>query len=213
MNLFDGNSFQAFEYHSLEGRMREIQTYIQPAFQDAAEVIRDEIERLEGSVLPIHIAKHIRRTTNPPEQTWVGIGGNNRGYKRFPHFEITIYEDDIFVCLALIDQPDYWPEMIDAISQRQEQIRDLPTDYVISPHHTQNDKYALTEKSLDDILTKAKRIKKGEFMIGRNLEAGDKRLHNEADWQVFLRETVNAVYPLYHLCQQIRADQRVSVKE
>ena len=49
----------------------------------------------------MHIAKHLRRTAYPPESTWVAIGGDKRGYKKYPHFQIGINEHYVFFTLAV----------------------------------------------------------------------------------------------------------------
>ena len=34
-----------------------------------------------------HVAKHARRSVNPPKDTWVAFATSKRGYKMLPHFK------------------------------------------------------------------------------------------------------------------------------
>ena len=37
-----------------------------------------------------HVAKHMRRTVNPPDDTWVAFAADKRGYKKHCHFKVAI---------------------------------------------------------------------------------------------------------------------------
>ena len=49
-----------------------------------------------------HIAKHARRTINPPNDTWISFSSNPRGYKMQPHFQIGLWETHLFIWYAVI---------------------------------------------------------------------------------------------------------------
>ena len=38
-----------------------------------------------------HVAKHARRSVNPPKDSWVAFAPYKRGYKAFPHFQIGLW--------------------------------------------------------------------------------------------------------------------------
>src|SRR5699024_11811796 len=60
------------------------------------------VQALVGSGMYVHIAKHARRTVNPPNDTWIAFAGNKRGYKNHPHFQIGLWDDHLFIWLAFI---------------------------------------------------------------------------------------------------------------
>src|SRR4029453_11001355 len=37
-----------------------------------------------------HVAKHMRRTVNPPDDTWVAFAADKRGYKKHCHFKVAV---------------------------------------------------------------------------------------------------------------------------
>ena len=45
--------------------------------------------RLHMEFFP-HVARHARRTVNPPDDTWAALGPNARGYKKDVHFKVAV---------------------------------------------------------------------------------------------------------------------------
>src|SRR5699024_11327687 len=62
----------------------------------------EDVRAMVGSDMHLHIAKHARRTVNPPNDTWMAIAGNKRGYKKHPHFQVGLWDDHLFIWLAYI---------------------------------------------------------------------------------------------------------------
>ena len=47
----------------------------------------------------MHVAKHARRSVNPPIDTWVAFAPNKRGYKMLPHFQIGLLGINYLSCM------------------------------------------------------------------------------------------------------------------
>src|SRR5699024_8349621 len=101
----------------LAERMTAIQTNIQPKFKQIGEQLRADLSIALGEELYLHIAKHARRTVNPPKDTWLAICDNKRGYKKHPHFQLGLFDDRLFIWLALIyelpNKPNIAQSLID----------------------------------------------------------------------------------------------------
>ena len=48
------------------------------------------------------MAKHARRTVNPPKDSWVAFAPYKRGYKSLPHFQIGLWRTHLFIVLVII---------------------------------------------------------------------------------------------------------------
>jgi uncharacterized protein YktB (UPF0637 family) len=90
---FDGfteRDFQVFAIPDFAGRMAAIRRQIQPKLFSLAEEIGPKLKATVGSGVFSHVAKHMRRTVNPPDDTWVAFGPEKRGYKKAQHFKVAI---------------------------------------------------------------------------------------------------------------------------
>ena len=84
--------FQVFAIPDFTGRMASIRSEVSPWLARIGEVFVAPLSTLAGEELFPHVARHARRTVNPPEDTWVAFGPRSRGYKGDPHFKIAVSE-------------------------------------------------------------------------------------------------------------------------
>ncbi len=89
-SVFAVSDFRVFEITGFGGRMHAIAQKIRPKLTLLGEVLSPGIGRLVGAEAFAHVAKHARRTVNPPEDTWVAFGPDPRGYKKHIHFKVAI---------------------------------------------------------------------------------------------------------------------------
>jgi uncharacterized protein YktB (UPF0637 family) len=90
---FDGFSDKAFRIFAIPdfaGRMAAIRAQIQPELFALADELGPHLRSIVGSEVFSHVAKHMRRTVNPPDDTWVAFGPEKRGYKKTQHFKVAI---------------------------------------------------------------------------------------------------------------------------
>ncbi|MCW6663241.1 DUF1054 domain-containing protein [Aerococcaceae bacterium NML190073] len=198
--IFSDEVFAVFDIATLEGRMAAIKEQVQPIFRHYGAVVT---EQLADKMMPIHVAKHLRRTVHPPETTWVGIGGDKRGYKKYAHFQLGINEDYVFMMLAIIDNPPTRVAMATQLLDKLALLEQLPDDFVVIPDHTDIAYIAQPRAHYNELLTQLRNKQKAEFMIGRLLHKGDAILQEEAELERWVRQTVSALQEIYELLMRI----------
>src|SRR5215831_14924536 len=87
---FKTSDFKVFDIPGFKPRMEAIRTRIRPKLEAAGRDILPDVARIGGADAFIHVAKHARRTVNPPDDTWVAFAGDKRGYKKHPHFKVAV---------------------------------------------------------------------------------------------------------------------------
>jgi uncharacterized protein YktB (UPF0637 family) len=90
VSVFTPSDFRIFEIPGFAGRMQAIAQKIRPKLTALGEALPPGIGRHVGAEVFAHVAKHARRTVNPPEDTWVAFGPDPRGYKKHVHFKVAI---------------------------------------------------------------------------------------------------------------------------
>lgn len=175
---FDAAAFSVFDVDGLDGRMEAIRAQLWPLFNKYGRSIAEHVQlRLElEQPLFVHVAKHLRRTAYAPESTWVAIGGDKRGYKKYPHFQIAINAQYVAIVLACIDNPLHEKEIAADFSSRASDFDDLSFDYVLIADHTRVSYEALSEVDCKGFFERVASVKKAEWMIGRVAQPGSAEL-------------------------------------
>lgn len=200
---FDKADFNVFDIQGLDERMAGIRDRIQPKFRHFAEAGAHLIVSEAGpESVPVHVAKHLRRTKYAPENTWCAIGGDARGYKKYPHFQIGIAKEGVSFYLCLIDQPVKEKEMAAALLERIPELERLSHDYVVSVDHTVPDVLPIEAVNWESILIRLRDVKKAELLIGRKLAPTDPRLATEAGTLAVLEDTFRELLPIYQACME-----------
>lgn len=78
---FSKKDFKTMQIPGLEARMTGIQNDIQPKFRAVGEELTTYLSAKLGDEMFLHIARHQRRSVNPPDSTWLAICHDKRGYK------------------------------------------------------------------------------------------------------------------------------------
>lgn len=201
--MFEGftqQDFDVFTIPDLDGRMKEIQNRIQPKFRQIGEVLAEDVQMMSGNEMFLHIAKHARRTVNPPKDTWLAIAGNKRGYKQHPHFQIGLFDDRVFIWLAYIYEVPGKEQIATNFLNRQSELEKIiPEGYVISQDHYKKEADKLGDLDLQHVLKRFRDVKKAELLIGRHLFPGDPILSDGNLFVDFARETFETLMPIYQL--------------
>jgi uncharacterized protein YktB (UPF0637 family) len=109
---FDGftqKEFKIFDVPGYQARMPLLRSEITSRFKEFGPSIGAEIEKATGLELHPHIALHMRRTVNAPEETWVAFCRNTRSYKPFVHFRVAINREGMHVKVFVEDDADDKP--------------------------------------------------------------------------------------------------------
>jgi|SRR5690606_15503085 uncharacterized protein YktB (UPF0637 family) len=203
MNLvgFVRSDFDTFQIDGLDKRMEAIQSRIQPKFQTIGEELVDHLSSNLGNEVFLHIAKHARRTVNPPKDTWLAISHNKRGYKKHPHFQVGLFDDHLFIWLACIYELDNKQEIAKSFLSNFKELKNLPKDFVVSLDHMKKDSINLDELEKSH-LERFRDVKKGEFLIGRHVSPNDPIVSNGDELVGLIKETYDSLIPFYKMALQ-----------
>lgn len=193
---FASEDFNTFNIEGLEERMAAIQDRIQPKFQEVGSLLTDYLAAEIQNEMFLHIAKHARRTVNPPHDTWLAIADNKRGYKKHPHFQIGLFDDHVFIWLALIYELDHKQQIAQAFTDHYEELKALPDDFVVSLDHMKKQSIPLQALEIKDV-HRFRDVKKAEFLIGRHLSPTDSRVTNGDSFINTAKDTFKSLLPFY----------------
>ncbi|CAC8354929.1 putative DUF1054-containing protein [Staphylococcus aureus] len=197
---FKPKDFKAFNVEGLDARMEALNEYIQPQLHELGEYFSDFFTSQTGETFYPHVAKHARRSVNPPKDTWVAFATSKRGYKMLPHFQIGMFEDQLFVMFGIMHEAKDKATRAKVFERKFKAIQQLPDDYRVCLDHMKPDKpfiKDLTDDDLKEAIQRAINVKKGEFFIARAITPQDKRLKSDKAFIAFLEETFDQFLPFY----------------
>ncbi|WP_186577600.1 YktB family protein [Aquibacillus kalidii] len=193
---FEKQDFDTFEIDGLEERMDAIKSRIQPKFKVIGDDLTNHLAAVLGNEMFLHIAKHARRSVNPPKDTWLAVAENKRGYKKHPHFQVGLFDDHVFIWLALIYELPNKEKIAEKFLNDYSSIKKLPQDFVVSLDHTKKESFSVKDLS-EQNLERFRDVKKAEFLVGRHINATDDLLTNGEQFLSFTKETVDKLIPFY----------------
>jgi uncharacterized protein YktB (UPF0637 family) len=105
MNQFTGFTaldFEGFALPALEERMAFIKAGPRPKLEALGQDLAPRLSALTGQPMYPITAKHLRRTVNPPNDTWVAWSASKSGYKMLPHYQVGMWETHAFIQAGVI---------------------------------------------------------------------------------------------------------------
>ena len=203
---FKKKDFNVFKIDGLENRMEAIQSRIQPKFEALSKKIQPELSSLTGDEMYIHIARHARRTINPPEDTWVAFADNRRGYKQHPHFQIGLWNTHLFIWFAMIYESPFKKEAAAEYMKNADEIYNrIPNDYFWSEDHMKPGATPQSELSSDafkHLITRLENVKKAELLCGRIIPKDEAVQLNAKELTKIILDTYKTVLPLYTMAKR-----------
>src|SRR5579863_4404529 len=82
--------FEVFAIEGFGARLTKIDELINPRLTKLGSEMAPELSRALGMEFFPHIAKHMRRTQNPPAETWAAFGPSRAGYKRYAYLALCV---------------------------------------------------------------------------------------------------------------------------
>jgi len=202
-NGFTQEDFQVFTINGLEDRMTAIQEQIRPKLDNLGDHFAPTLSALTGTEMFYHVAKHARRSVNPPDDTWVAFANNKRGYKKHPHFQIGLWETHVFIWFAMIYEAPNKVEFGKKVEENAVKIRSMiPGHFVWSGDHTKPDATTFSSMSQDEFIALSERVqnvKKAELLCGLHL---DRDIAVKLNGDEFIQEVNSAfetLLPLYKM--------------
>ena len=194
--------FQVFEIDGLDERMEALTNIIRPKFYELSEYFTGYFSAQSGEEFFGHVAKHARRTVNPPEDSWLAFAPYKRGYKSLPHFQIGLWGTHLFIVVAVIYEAPQKHEMAQRLLTNINAIKGLSDNYVISGDHMQPDALPLKDardEKLEQLLVRLRDVKKGEFLVGRHIPANDAIQMSADDFLQLAEKTFDELLPIYEI--------------
>lgn len=192
--------FAVFTIDGLEQRMEALTTHVRPKFYALGDAFSQFFSTHLGDEFFAHVAKHARRTVNPPKDSWVAFAPYKRGYKSLPHFQIGLWESHLFMMVGVIYESPNKQQMAERLLQNMQQITALPAHYMLSGDHMSPAAISLADAGTagtEKLLTRLRDVKKGEFLVGVHIPAEEAIQLSSDEFYQLTEETFTKLLPIY----------------
>lgn len=189
--------FDVFTIDGLEPRMDALKERIRPKFEELGAIFSNYFTTQLGEEFFPHVAKHARRKTNPPNDSWVAFAPYKRGYKAMPHFQIGLFESHLFINLAVIYEAPNKVAIANHLLEHEDLITALPASFYISGDHMSPKTDEISVESTEKILMRFRDVKKGEVLIGVKVLRDDAIQLSEKELLALIEQTFETLLPVY----------------
>ena len=194
--------FDLFLIEGLENRMSKLQSRVQPKFDLLGRHFADRLSAHGTDEFFPHVAKHARRTVNPPTDSWVAFAPSKRGYKALSHFQIGLWKTHLFIIIAVIYENPDKEGISERLLQNMSILTSLPKSYIVSGDHMKPDAIHISEartEGLEKLLVRLQTVKKAEFLVGRHLSREEAVNMTDDEFIAFAEETIDQLLPVYDI--------------
>ncbi|WP_028398869.1 YktB family protein [Ectobacillus panaciterrae] len=202
---FDLQDFSVFSVDGLDERMEELKKCIRPKLEALGERFAPFFTEHLHEPFFHHVAKHARRTVNPPKDTWVAFAPNKRGYKMLPHFQIGLWDSHVFIYFGLIYECPQKTDYANAFLQHLTEIAALPKEFVWSTDHTNSAAapgHTLSKKDLTAMFERLGKVKKAELLTGIHIPKEEAITLSDDEFVHKIQDTFLTLLPLYKVAFQ-----------
>jgi len=203
---FGSADFKVFDVKGFQPRMGQIRARIRPKLETLGKSLAPAVARSVGGDTFAHVAKHARRTVNPPDDTWVAFAPDKRGYKKHCHFKVALSRH----CVRFLFEigPEHadkkrwaiaWKKNARNLSPVLRRVKNLAW---FKNEHDETPASALGDMTPDALLELADEIvrtRDGQLVLGRAVTADEASRWNEAQYRQAALDTFRALIPLYRL--------------
>jgi uncharacterized protein YktB (UPF0637 family) len=200
---FTEEDFEVFNIDGLDARMDALKNTIRPKLEALGEHFSPTLSAITGNEIFPHVAKHARRTINPPKDTWVAFSSSSRGYKMLPHFQIGLWESHIFVWFAMIYEATNKADFGKTLEKNLASIyKNTPKHFVWSEDHMKpgaTTHQQLKEEDLRLMFERLQTVKKAEILCGIHIEKKDAINMSSSDFLTEVEGVFKTLLPLYKL--------------
>jgi uncharacterized protein YktB (UPF0637 family) len=203
---FVAGDFKVFDVKGFRPRMDEIRRRVRPKLEALGHSLAPAMARSIGAEVFAHVAKHARRTVNPPDDTWVALGPEPRGYKKHGHFKVALSRR----CVRFVFEigPEHagkgrwaaaWKKSAPRLGPVLRRVRGLAW---FENEHDEEPAAPLADLAPDALARLADellRTRHGQLVLGRAVSAEEAARWTEAQYRTAALETFRALAPLYRL--------------
>jgi uncharacterized protein YktB (UPF0637 family) len=203
---FGATEFKVFDVDGFHPRMAEIRARIRPKLEALGRSVAPNVARCAGGETFAHVAKHARRTVNPPDDTWVAFGPDARGYKKHCHFKVAVSRH----CVRFLFEvgPEHadkkrwaaaWKKnagKLAPVLRRSKHLGWFRNEHDETPEAALGD---LTPDAFATLADEVVRKRDGQLVFGRAVAAEEAARWTEAQYRTAALETFRVLVPLYRL--------------
>jgi uncharacterized protein YktB (UPF0637 family) len=203
---FTSEDFRIFDLSGFAERMAAIRSRIRPKLETMGQTLVPPLTRIAAAELFPHVARHARRTVNPPEDTWVAFGPDKRGYKKDVHFKVAISRHCVRLLLDIGREYAAKPSWVRAWKReaprlarslaKGPQLAWFKDEHDEEPAARLGDLDAAGWKSLGDELT---RTRDGQFVLGRRVDVREALKWRGPDYEKAALDTFAALAEVFRL--------------
>ncbi|MBU8582431.1 DUF1054 domain-containing protein [Bacillus paralicheniformis] len=204
---FTEEDFRTFTIEGLDARMSALKETVRPKLEGLGGHFAPVLSALTGDEMFVHVAKHARRSVNPPDDSWVAFANNKRGYKKLPHFQIGLWETHVFVWFALIYESPLKQEYGQLFKKHLPDIEsNIPSRFVWSADHTKPGvirQSEMDDKELENLFERLVNVKKAEALCGIQLAKDEVLQMSEEAFLSEIEAAFEKLAFLYRLTQKV----------
>ncbi len=203
---FTGPDFKVFAVEGFQPLMASVRSRLRPKLEALGKSLLPDIARATSAAAFAHVARHARRTVNPPSDTWVAFGPDQRGYKKHCHFKVAISRN----CVRFLFEvgPEHadkarwaaaWKKSAPRLGPVLRRVKGLAwfrNEHDEAPGGMLSDLDADAFAELPDRLLRGR---DGQIVLGRVVSVADASKWKDADYRAAALETFRALAPLYRL--------------
>ena len=115
---FTREDFEVFGIPTFPERMQAIKEHVRPKLIALGEDLQPALKKLAKNDVFPHVAMHVRRTVNPPPETWVAFGPSARGYKKYGYFGLVVSRGGLHARIVVKDEAPDRPQMAKLLLDR-----------------------------------------------------------------------------------------------
>jgi uncharacterized protein YktB (UPF0637 family) len=116
------SDFEVFTIGGFAERMARIQEQVRPKLLKIGQQIAPEMARRFDLEFFPHVAKHARRTVNPPPETWCAFGPSPKGYKRYGYLALCVSAAGVHARVVVKNEADRRPQIAQQLRQRAREL-------------------------------------------------------------------------------------------
>ncbi len=162
---FAAQDFAVFEVDGFAARMPLLRAQITPKLMVLGEALTKPLAEIVGEPLFPHVARHLRRTVNAPEETWVAFAREKRAYKPYVHLRVAVSAKGLRVTVFCEDYADDKALFAKNLAARAESLAALCADHseIVAYDIKDNDR---SSKSIRAFAQNVNRIKSQHAVFG-----------------------------------------------
>ena len=205
-SAFVAGDFKIFDVSGFKPRMSEIHARVRPKLNALGGSLAPAVGRSVGGEVFAHVARHARRTVNPPDDTWVAFGPDARGYKKHGHFKLAVSRSSVRFLFEI--GPEHaekrrwasaWKKNAPKVGPVLRRVKHL--SWFKNEHDDEPAAHLadLTPENLAELADELTRTRDGQFVVGRVVPADEAARWTEAQYRSAALETFRTLAPLYRL--------------